>query len=272
MFRVFSSWVPWALLWEAERRPAGFFFCGGDVQLCCGKVDRASQFRSALRTLVTADLQLGYHPHRKPPAWCLGHNMAMLELTLHRHHYTRAATAAESPLNEMTPEHVLSRSLLRLLNGDWRAAYLEHNCSGASCPCGGTLDRCIDSCVAVLEALLCDRLGERVPSTNKWWTMGPTLEAQCLGLVIHRVLSRLSDLSSNRTNAVQVREGAAEDSIEAFRLYNSRKDAKSRAFLGSLEAPWVLSIACAAGEPMDHLMARIQRLDECGFTGWLMHL
>ena len=227
------------------------------------KVDRAAQFKSALSTLVASDLALGYYPSRSPPAWCSSHNSALLQMSLHRHLYTRAAYVTESALPDNGPEDILARGLLRVFNGDWRKHHLEHYCSGPGCPCGGSLERCIDTCLALLQSVLCEKLGERVPSTSRWWTICPTLEAQCLGLVLHNALGRVSDLSSHCVNAVQLPEGA-EDSIAAFRLYNAKKDKTAKEFVGSPKAVLLVSVAAAVGEPVDHLLARLQRLDVTG--------
>jgi hypothetical protein len=227
------------------------------------QVDRASQFKSALATLVTSDLVLGYYPCRKPPDWCISHNSALLEMTLHRHLYTRAAYVTESALPDDRPSDILARGLLRVFNGDWRKHYIEHYCSGIGCPCGGSLHRCMDTCLALLQSVLCETLGERVPSTSRWWAICPTLEAQCLALVLHNVLGRVSDLASHSVNAVQLQEGA-EDSIAAFRLYNAKKDKTAKEFVGSPEAALLVSVAAAVGEPVDHLLARLQRLDVTG--------
>jgi hypothetical protein len=227
-----------------------------------GKVERHQTLRTALRKVVSADLMLGLYC-RKPPGWCRDHNRKILQLTLLRNRYTRAATVLEMG-SGAGPDDVLAEKILDLCNGDWTLPYVQHFCWKPSCLCGGLMSTCVDTMSAVLEAVILGRSAERVPSVNRWHTVAPTLEAQGLGFMLHSVLPRIFELAGGATNAIAQAADVPEDSVAAFRAYNAAKDRKCRAFVGKPDAAISIGIACALTEPLDHLMARMQRLDDTG--------
>ena len=237
-------------------------------------MDRQTAFRKALRELVAIDLASGYYKHLRPPIFCRDHNQKILQITLLRHKFTRAATVLEG--SEDGPEALLAEKLLCILNGDWSEAFVQHYCFAEPCPCGGTKERCVDTCCALLEAVILDRAAEKVPSCNRWHTVAPTLETQGLGLLLHNTLGRTSKLLSQKSGVDlgpdidAALPPGADDSISAFRLHNAKKDRKARSWLSRLDAPVTVAVACCATEPTDHLMARLQRLDDTGYAGpWL---
>jgi hypothetical protein len=238
----------------------------GGVPELWPQVSRQHTFREALAALVTNDLSIGYFKNARPDAGFRAHSERCLEITLLRHRHTRSATVLESPQDG--PQDVLAGKMLSILNGDWSHHTLQHLCFLDPCPCGGTLAKCIQTTTALLEAVLLDRIAEKVPAASRWHTVAPTMEAQGLGLLCHNVLGRLSQLAANNPNALAARPPAAadqdEDAIAAFRAYNAKKDAKCRDFLSGLDAAVTVASACCLTEPVDHLMARLQRLDDCG--------
>jgi hypothetical protein len=178
--------------------------------------------------------------------------------------FTRAANVLET--NNDCTEYTIAQKLLLVFNGDWRNPWLEHYHWLDDCPCGGTPEKCAEMCVALVQSVVFERVMEEVPSSSRWHTVAPALEAQGLGLLLHNILGRVSDAAANKSNAVSLPEyvDPVEDATLAFRAYNAAKDRKASTFLGSPDSQMTVALACAISEPVDHLMARLQRLDHEG--------
>jgi hypothetical protein len=195
-----------------------------------------------------------FRNHTLEPSFAV-HTAALLELTLLRHGHTRARTEIESPLPPISD--TIIEELTSVLNGDWRSPRLQHFCRGQCCR-GGDVDVCVERVLAVLTPLLLDRLGERVPSANRWHTFGPALETQGFGLVCHNILVRLSEVIAKLPNATPDL-AAAEDM--SFQAYRAAKDRRAGSFLQDPLSSRVVGLACATTEPIDKLSARLQHLD-----------
>jgi hypothetical protein len=222
----------------------------------------------ALNIIISIDLKKGFYRHAIPPARNAIHNWRALELTLLRQRHTRSATELESP-SDLSPAGYLARQLLSVFNGDWRNQFVERYCLSPM----ETVEGCKDTMMSLLSCILIDALAERIPSTHRWHTIAPTLEAQCLGLLLHGILRRVSDLvggSYNQAAALDLEQDAPENSQEAWKIYRAKKDKRSQQFLSSIEADITLSMACIASEPADHVMSRLQSLDHSGPRVWAL--
>jgi hypothetical protein len=217
----------------------------------------------ALSIIVEADLKKGFYRHVDPPPQHAVHSRRALELTLLRQRHTRSATELESPSRLSAEEYVAER-ILATFNGDWRHPFMEHYCIGLCCQ-GGNVSVCRDNMLSLLSCVLVDSLADKVPSSHRWYTIGPTLEAQCLGLLLHKILRRVSEQCGGSYNQrAEVEQNAPEGSQEAFKTYRAKKDRRSQKFLGSIEADVTLTLACIASEPVDHVTSRLQTLDHSG--------
>ncbi len=120
---------------------------------------------------------------------------------------------------------------------------------------------------ALLSTALLGELGERVPASNRWHTFGRALDVQAFGLSLHRVLGRLSELAGCSPNALaDIAQGKEDQTGETdFAAYRAKKDLKSNKFLTDPSSSILLLEAAAMCEPLDHLSARLQRLDFAGY-------
>jgi hypothetical protein len=230
------------------------------------QVSRQFNFAAALDLIVRRDIERFFFRGTPPPVGADTHAFRTMQLTLSRHRFTRAALERESP-SGMTGEFGdLCNELQRMLNGDWRKPYLQHFCIDPHCCGGGNVEVCIAKVSALLHAVLLARLGERVPSSHRWHTVAPALEVQAFGMLCHSILPRMIELAGASTNAVTASVGADENSTDAFIAYRAKKDTKCREFMQAADSPPVVALAVIVSEPVEHLSARLRRLDYAGHS------
>jgi hypothetical protein len=186
----------------------------------------------------------------------------VVRMTLLRRQFLRGRSEKESPFCDNALLKLVDE-LLAFFNGDWRDRRVQHLCFGADCCRGGKLDAAVGRATSLLMSVLIDRLGETVPSENRWHTFGPSLEIQTFGVLFHGLLSRLAEVVNGSVNALKNLDASIEAGNE-FQVYRAKKDRKCATFLMDSSTPVTIALAAVASEPVDHLSARMQLLDHQG--------
>ncbi len=117
--------------------------------------------------------------------------------------------------------------------------------------------------MAILNEMVISQLGALIPAANRWYTFAPSLEVQALGLLVHGFMAKVTQRLTLGTN---VAPPAGDDDDEAdaatdYKVYLSRKQRQSQAFLCEPETPKLIAVAIAVTEPCDRLSSRMQHLD-----------
>ena len=118
----------------------------------------------------------------------------------------------------------------------------------------------------VLQAVF-DSVGNRLPACNRWYTFAESLEVQCLGAVLHKILPRVLRLALEVDESLLVEaEGDNNDGeVAAWRIHAARKAKQCLEFMvETARTPQDLCIAAVATTPLDKLSARLQHLDTVG--------
>ena len=113
------------------------------------------------------------------PEWRV-HAEHVLQITVLRHRRTRAATELESPTDDQELDDLCDK-IVNVINCDWRKGKFMHLHCNEDCPCGGNLEVCVELMVSLVLRAVIERLGIKVPASNKWWTIDGALESQTLG-------------------------------------------------------------------------------------------
>ena len=212
-----------------------------------------------VRDVVRADLEGGgFFPRRQPPRECAALTEKVLEVTLYRGRWTRGRVEQESPFEE--DKHIAWAKALRVLNGDWRSPAVEHYCNSPTC-CRGVGDA-TDKITAVLVEVIFGRLSSRPPACNRWYTFGPALECQALGMVLHQILPRVIERSALAGPERDVPKDEQDDPSSCFKEYCGRKERQAVAFLTDQPgSAHTVTVAVVVTEPVDRLSQRFQLLD-----------
>ena len=139
--------------------------------------------------------------------------------------------------------------------------HIQHYCWRPGCCNNHQLDTCVDSIFSVLDEAIFSKLGEVVPSTHRWHTVGPALETQCLGMVCHNVLGRVFNMTTG-LDPDDDPEAADQDDQESWNKFCAQQKKKASTFLGDIpKTEQYLMVACMASAPVDRLSARMQHLE-----------
>ena len=158
----------------------------------------------------------------------------------------------------------LAEVMLGLLNGDWRRQGLEHYCLRRGCCENRQVSACVNKMVSVLAEAVFNGLNSDIPAANRWYTFGPSMSTQCLGLMCHRVLARVIDLATTEALQEEPADADVADHALSFVELLGRKVKTSHEFLCEAENEKLLCMATAVLEPVDKLSARLQHLDAHG--------
>ncbi len=157
--------------------------------------------------------------------------------------------------------------LLDVLNGDWRAPFVQHYCWQDGC-CPGGQRSCVELVCSIIERAVFDGLSQEVPSVTRWHTFDEAVELGALGMLLHSILSRVMLRASLALgppppeNPQAQPEGAQEES--SWAAFCDKKAQMATAFLSTPGVCSDLSIAAVVSEPVSHLTSCLQHLDETG--------
>ncbi len=220
----------------------------------------------ALRQIIAEDLATGFFLGTPPPFEEYQHTRQIAAATL-----LRSSIGRDGPCFQRTRD--LVAEVMRMLNGDWRLAQVQHFCQGQGCCDGGRLQACIDRITALMVEALFGPMSKYIPACNRWYTFAPTLAVQAAGHLCHRILPRVLEralgaqvaaeaaAAANQGNAL----GAAEDPEDSpFRIYVTRKRRAALAFHGAPDTLETLCVASLAAAPLEKLSLTLQHLDAEG--------
>ena len=132
----------------------------------------------------------------------------------------------------------------------------------------------VERILSVLTEAFCEPLGTRLPSTNRWHTFGPTLAVQAGGMLCHQVMPRTLkclDVGGGAPQGGQVGqqpgEDNAEDSVDSWQVHITKKLKQCWETVSDQpDSSKLWGVGLFATEALDHLSARLQHLDSCGYA------
>ena len=152
------------------------------VSYCCGPPGNLKAIGKALFDIVTRDLEAGgFLPHSRPDGSWRAVHQRLLDISLLRSLSTRGRDLDKSKAKR---EHILKglvQVVLGLLNGDWSQPFFQHYCYEPGCCEGRSVTVAARRITALIMQIVFDPLGERLPSTSRWYTFPRALDIQCFG-------------------------------------------------------------------------------------------
>lgn len=160
--------------------------------------------------------------------------------------------------------------LLATLNGDWSIPLLTHHCVNCNeCP-GGIEDTKKNVFAALLACNVLAGTSGKMPSTKDWGSVSHHCSQQSLGILCHKVLPRVLENAFGRWDDAlpddrdcDVPDG---QDPEEFRKYLRKKAWRSKLVMSSPAKQLAWCLQSWALEPMDHLLQRLQWIDERGHS------
>ncbi len=231
----------------------------------------------SLRAVLEVDLQVGFHPHTRPPdmACSFGGRAVVLpagEVVERLVHAVQVRERVqlrryETESSRQALQEEFSKELRTFFNGDWRLASVQHFCFEQGC-CKGrspavALERAFALAVEFIFAPLCSTL----PAESRWSTFGPALARQSGGHLLHSLLPRVLQHAFGTGGAAQPAganaANADENSWHAF-VQKKVKQAVDFHVANRAEGKQALLVALLTTAPIDELSARLQKLDHVG--------
>lgn len=163
---------------------------------------------ACVEAIVRAVLHSGYHVGVRPPHAAESHRISMLHITINQPQYSRARSMED---NLFTNQDIKEMALLfeEILNGCWWVDCIQHFCWKPNCKCGMNFESLVSMVVSRLTRAILERMGSRLPATNRWHTTGPQLAMQFLGEACQRIFPRaLAALRKSQLFGEDVAEGA----------------------------------------------------------------
>ncbi|CAK0899533.1 unnamed protein product, partial [Prorocentrum cordatum] len=227
-----------------------------------GETGRSEMMLKVLKGIIVHDLEHGgFCPHARPPLGATERSSQILNMTLLRSIYTRGRLLSETMAKNQDYLLELGNALLEVANGDWRVVGFQHFCYKPGCCGGHRLDVCAERLLSVLRQAVFDRVSEKVPACNRWYTFGTALEVQGLGVFMHQILPRVIVQLHSDGMLDNDKPIAEDDPDVSFKVYRTKKVKQSIAFMSDPKTPFVVASAALATEPLDHMTNRMQHLD-----------
>jgi hypothetical protein len=158
----------------------------------CSMPSAYPDLMGVVHAIVDEDLANGgFHPREEPPADNRNAEVAaeLSELLIRRGKLVGGSWEKARDESLSKTEALVDESA-ELLNGDLSKPRTQHYCYKDGCSDGHKLSVAVSRIVAMYAALIFTGLPVNLPAANRWYTFGPHLSFQYLGMVVHRILPR----------------------------------------------------------------------------------
>ena len=241
---------------------------------------RKASLMHGLRTVVENDYKSGGVFNMEPPLANAEHNGRILQMTLHRHRYTRSrdgdGVVGEMLSREVIPKREedneqLGESLLKLASGHWALPRLQHWCRGpAICLCKGSFDDLVGLTIAMIDRAVIEPMAQKEPSVIRWHTYAPSLEGASLSKLLCDIVRRAIAVSpvfvddGDDVEEANAGGNAAQKTAQMWRAIAAGKARATVDFYDDDDMGFIVPAATIISEPLDRLSAILQHADISG--------
>ena len=235
------------------------------VQSVASIAQRANQIMGALRNVLTAELRI---VAGSPPADFDAQSTFILDNFVFREQEcTRSESAADglfAPRRGCTAR-AGAEGFKRYVNGNKCSERPVHYCDGCCLDSSGTTTRVqqIENFRSALigVGLVCRSLWVASPSKSRWLSSSKTLSILIAGLLVHGLLANVWQVAFPSWH---IERPVNDDEETDWHKMVRSKCWRAKLYLCGEHTAWRGTCISLATQPVDHLMQRLQALDEAG--------
>lgn len=226
---------------------------------------RRNQIMQAARHVLEKELHV--IPGFAPPENDLQSDFILDMFVFREQEVTRSEAVAEGILQSQRADARRSQraGFRRYVNGNKAHKRIVHHCSGCCVSASGitTRQQQVDNFLAALVGIGLFSSGAWIlaPSKARWLSSSATLSIVVAGLLIHGLLERVWQVAFPNWHIE--RPLNADEESDWHKLVRS-KCFRAKLYLSGQHTTWRTTCISVATQPVDHLMQRLQSLDEAG--------